>query len=432
MKLRYLLFILIALLGVVVIYVFFPLNEDLVTNSDKPVKIFYVDNISTAHKKLINNFNKKHLGKIEVVPIDIPFYKFSTNERKELLIRSLRSESKRIDIFAADLIWVKRFAKWAEPLEKYFTKKELGKLLPKALTTGIIDSHFVASPFYMDVSVLFYRKDLLNRLPNHKVIEKKIINSVTWQEFKELHDKYKFGSNYYIFPADEYEGLICSYTDLVLSQDKDFFKGRLPLLGKASLKSVQLLSELTNKYHLSPKVIINFREKNAYKFFSENNSLFLRGWQSFKNDSKNLDKSAGIDSLLGEARLPHFKGAKLGGTIGGWNLMVAENSSHKKEAVEFIKYTLTEEAQKILLETGSYLPVISSIYSDSSMIAKHTDFAFNKKLLDEGFLRPKLPDYTKISDILSHNLRLAIAGKLSPFQAMKKSKSEIENKRIIR
>jgi multiple sugar transport system substrate-binding protein len=32
-----------------------------------------------------------------------PFQKFSTNERKELLTRSLRSKSDRIDIFSVDL-----------------------------------------------------------------------------------------------------------------------------------------------------------------------------------------------------------------------------------------------------------------------------------------------------------------------------------------
>ncbi len=432
MKLKQFTVLLIALFGIIAIYFLFNIEESGVIYQQKPVKIYYVDNISDAHQEIIDNFNRLHSGKIEVIPIDIPFYKFSTNERKELLIRSLRSESKRIDIFAADLIWVNRFAKWAEPLEKYFSQDEIEALLPKALETGKIENHIVASPLYLDVSVLFYRTDLLKKFHNYRDIESELKKSITWEKFEALHRKSDFKDNFYYFPADEYEGLICSFAELVESQDTAFFKLNKPLTSKPAINAAKLLHDLTNKYKMSPKSVVNFREKNAYKAFIDNNGLFLRGWQSFMNDSKNLDKSSGKDFLLAEARLPHLKGARIGGTLGGWNIMLAQNSSHKKEAVEFIKFTLTEESQKILFEKGSYLPVIKSLYSDSLLIKKHPNFEFNKHLLDEGFFRQKLPDYTKISDILSHYLRLTIAGKISPETAMKKAAAEINLSRTKR
>jgi multiple sugar transport system substrate-binding protein len=33
-------------------------------------------------------FNSRNKGRIEVVPVNLPFEKFTTNERKELLARS--------------------------------------------------------------------------------------------------------------------------------------------------------------------------------------------------------------------------------------------------------------------------------------------------------------------------------------------------------
>ncbi len=431
MKRRFFIVLLLISFAVIWIFIMFSANGNFSAEENEPVKIYFVDNISKAHKIIIDKFNKLHAGKIKVVPIDIPFYKFSTNERKELLIRSLRSESKRIDIFAADLIWVNRFAKWAEPLEKYFSQKELEKLLPKALETGKINGHLVASPFYVDVSVMYYRKDLLSELPEWKKTEKEIVNSVTWKKFIELKKKTDFGKDFYIFPADEYEGLICSFTDLVLSRDKNFFNGNFSLTAEPAIKAAKLLSDLTNKYEISPKAIVDFREKNAYNYFLEHNALFLRGWWSFKNDTKNLDKFAGSDTLLGVARLPHFADCETGSTLGGWDLMLAQNSTHKKEAAEFIKFTLTEESQKILFETVSYLPVVKSLYSDEELLERYPDFAFSKQLLDEGFSRPKLPDYTKISDVVSHYLRLAIEGKISPETAMQKAQKQIENGNIF-
>lgn len=82
-----------------------------------PARIYFADNISIAHEALIKRFNETYRGEIEVIPVNLPFSKFSTNERKELLARSLRSKSDLIDVFAVDLIWVPRFAKWCEPLD---------------------------------------------------------------------------------------------------------------------------------------------------------------------------------------------------------------------------------------------------------------------------------------------------------------------------
>lgn len=93
---------------------------------DKVKKIYYADNISRAHQIVIDRFNEKYEDKIEVVPIDLPFIKFNTNLRKELLARSLRNRNTLIDVFAIDQVWNARFAKWAEPLTPYFPAKTIG------------------------------------------------------------------------------------------------------------------------------------------------------------------------------------------------------------------------------------------------------------------------------------------------------------------
>ena len=222
-----------------------------------PVKIYYVDNISSSHQKIIDNFNQLHFGKIEVVPIDIPFHKFSTNERKELLIRALRSKSERLDIFAADIIWVSRFAKWAENLDKYFTQEEKELLTKVALETGEVNNSFLASPHYLDVGVMIYRKDLLNKLKNSGKIKEKLDKSITWNEFIELGKNFDNKKHFYTYPADEYEGLICSFVELLLTQKNIFFNSKLDFRSPESEKSLQLLVDLVNKYKISPKEIVN-------------------------------------------------------------------------------------------------------------------------------------------------------------------------------
>jgi multiple sugar transport system substrate-binding protein len=427
MKINYSLILVAILVGVFLLIFSISLLKFGMLEEQGVTKIYYVDNISKTHQKIIDNFNRYNKGKIEVVPIDIPFFKFSTNERKELLIRALRGKSERLDIFAADLIWVSRFAKWTENLDKYFSQDEKNRLSKVALSTGTIDGKFLASPLYLDVSVLFYRNDLLSKLNNSDEIKTKLNNSVTWEEFIKLSDKYGKKENFYSFPADAYEGLICSFTELLLTQNENFFSSDISFANEHSEKALSLLVDLVNKHKISPQKVTNFREKGAYQNFIDNNGLFVRGWQSFTNDSKNLDKNSEIEKHVLLTQLPHLDGCETGSTIGGWNLMLAQNSRHKEEAIKFIKYTLTEEAQKILYSEGAYLPVIKSLYNDSVFVAQNPNITFAETILNTGELRPKLENYTKISDILSVYIKSAINNEISVSEALQAAEIEINN-----
>lgn len=432
MKINYSLILVAILVGVFLLIFSINLLNFGSTEEHEVIKIYYVDNISITHQKIIDNFNRYNKGEIEVVPIDIPFFKFSTNERKELLIRALRGKSERLDIFAVDIIWVSRFAKWTENLDKYFSNEEKTRLTPMAISTGLIDNNFLASPFYLDVSVLFYRKDLISKFKNSNEIERKLHESMTWKEFIELGKQYRPQNRFYTFPADAYEGLICSFAELLLTQDKDFFKKRMDFTNTYSEKALTLLVDLVNKYKISPKQVVDYREKDAYRDFITNDCLFLRGWQSFAQDNKNLEKDSKIEKFVDLAQLPHFEGCETGATIGGWNLMLAQNSQHKKEAVKFIKYTLSEEAQKILYSEGAYLPVIKSVYNDSTFCAENPGLKYAKEILDDGELRPKMEDYTKISDILSNFIKAAINNEISVHDALVSAENEINNTRRIK
>ena len=413
--------------GILLVLLFFPRFRQ--STSEKEVVIKFVDNISKAHLKIIENFNKANKNKIKVVPIDLPFYKFSTNERKEILIRALKSKLNDIDIFSADLIWVKRFSKWSEQLDKYFSQEEIKKLIPQARKTIKIGNHIYGIPLYLDVSVLFYRKDLLKKISRNNELEKELKNSMSWEKFISLALKSKFGRNYYIFPADEYEGLTCSLNELLWSEDSNFFANKIDFTDKAAKKASKFLVDLVNKYKISPPEIINFREKDTYNYFIKKDGLFLRGWQSFSKDTKNLNKSSNKEKYFGLARLPHLKNHRPCSTIGGWVMMLAKSSRHKKAAIKFMKFVLKENSQKILYALGSYLPVMKSVYQDSVFNSAHKSLKFNREILKEGIFRPQLTNYTRISDILTHYLRRAIAGEISVDMALRKTQKDIEKLR---
>lgn len=414
---------------VLVTYIFSPFGWE-TGEIVKVTKIYYVDNISEAHKKVIALFNKKYEGHIQVEAINLPFDKFSTNERKELLARFLRTKSDRIDVFAVDQIWVPRFTKWSVPVENYIRNNTQNDFLSYAEKSCTYNDTLVAIPFYIDVALMYYRKDLIEKLPNATEIKKRLKASITWEEFIKLCQNQVFENNpKFVFQADDYEGLICIFTEILSGMYGSLISDdRINVNSLEVKKAVRFLIDLIYTHKVSPKEVIKFKETQSYNYFVERNGLFLRGWPGMMRDIKDNPK---LKNIVEPIPLPHFTDSKANSVFGGWNLMVSKYSSRVQESFMFINFLLTDEVQKIMYEEGTYLPINQSIYDDTSYTKKHPELLFYKELLEKGTHRPFLKNYTTVSDILSYYINLALRKELSVDDALNNAHESINSQEIL-
>jgi len=95
-------------------------------NTSDVIELYYADRVTAAHKILIERYNKLNEGRVKVIPKDFPNFDFSTNERKEILARSLRGRGDGIDLFAVDLVWLQDLQSGVNPWINIFPtmKKE--------------------------------------------------------------------------------------------------------------------------------------------------------------------------------------------------------------------------------------------------------------------------------------------------------------------
>ena len=396
-------------------------------------RVYFADRISAAHQKIISRFNQLHEGKIEVVPVDLPFDKFSTNERKELLARSLRSRSDKLDIFSVDLIWVDRFARWCEPLDRYFPNKERANILPVALQSCFFDTSLVAMPLYIDIGVMYYREDLIQRLPDAHGIEERLRESMSWPEFLQLRDRMGYaGKPYYVFQANEYEGLVCNYLELMMGKDSSSLdSARINLQSPAAHFALQLLCDLVHRDHVSPVEVSEFDENLSYAYMLNNDAVFVRGWPNFVETFRKTYPDTAKLAHIRQAALPHFTGQHATSVFGGWNLMLSKYSTRKAEALEFIRFVETKEAQQLLYETDGLLPITESVYRDTTYMRDHPDLVYSYTLLRRGFHRPAMVDYTRISDIVSYYVRRAIRNELTVPEALQRASEMIRSNKVL-
>ncbi len=434
MKLGRLFYVIISTIIIIVIILVSNLFSHLSFNNNlnsNVTKIYFADNISSAHKEVIELFNKLNRGHIEVVPINLPFEKFSTNDRKELLARYFRSKSDRIDVFSVDQIWVPRFARWAVPLERYFPDSSRTSLLKYALNTCYYNDTLIAVPLYIDIALMYYRKDIIDRLKDSDLIEDKLKQSITWQDLIELNNRFK-DSPFFVFQGDDYEGLICIYSEILANMHGELMKNdSLLIKSPQAEKALQFLIDLINKYKISPKEVLRFKEDDSYKYYLQNNGIFLRGWKGlFKNNLMGR-KYMYLKDVVDVVPTPHIKGAKPASVFGGWNLMVSKYSSKVRESIKFIKFLSGETAQKILFEHGGFIPVNNIIYHDSLYLQNNPDLLNDIQLVKNGIYRPFSERYTHISDILSYYINLSLKGDLSPHNALHKAYDKINSKSIL-
>jgi multiple sugar transport system substrate-binding protein len=396
-------------------------------------KVYFADHISPTHQAVIQRFNQLHQGRIEVIPVNLPFSKFSTNERKELLARSLRSKSDRLDVFSVDYIWTARFAKWCEPLDNYFSEKDKANILSPTLQSCLSENKLVAMPLYIDVGMMYYRKDILAKLSDAKQIEERLQNSITWEELIALQKRLGMkGQPFYIFQGNDYEGLICNYFEILASLDENYFRGnKINLNTPTARRALQILVDFIYKDKISPPIVTQFDENKSYEYWLKNGAMFVRGWSNFMENYRMLYNDTSKFQYIGRASLPHFAGHKITSVYGGWNLMVSKFSTKKEAAIEFIRFLQTEEAKKIMFEQGDYIPVNRDVYDDSAYVKKYPKLIFYRALIERGFHRPFLVNYTQIADIVSHYVNLALKKEMTVEEALTKASSIINSNEVL-
>ncbi|MBN1998300.1 extracellular solute-binding protein, partial [candidate division KSB1 bacterium] len=324
-----------------------------------------------------------------------------------------------------------RFSKWCEPLEKYYSAAELEQIIPAALNAGFYRSHLVTIPLYMDVNLLYYRKDLIRQLPDWPDIEAKLKQSMSWKEFFQLGSRlFSAGRPFYVFSAAADEGLVLQFWQLIANQNRSILiADDISLTSKEAQTSLQLMIDVIHKYHLTPKTVFELKESQVTQYALDNNAVFFRGWPGVYKDLQNEGLFNVAD--IGRATFPHFEGHTHTPMLGGWHLMLSKHSNKKKEAVQFIKFITSKEMQTLLLEELYYLPIAKSVYRDSAIVTKYPELAYIKKLLDCGQYRPARPDYTQMSDILAYYLQAAMKNEKTAAQALKQSERFLKENKVL-
>ena len=123
--------------------------------------------------------------------------------------------------------------------------------------------------------------------------------------------------------------------------------------------------------------------------------------------------------------LPTFEGGGKAGILGGHNSSISVYTKNPGLALKFADYYASPEWQKIVLLKYSQAAVISATYDDADVKKAIPYSAELKQAISQAKPRPVSPVYTQISQAIYKNVNDALAGRVSPKDALAKADKQI-------
>ncbi len=380
---------------------------------------------------LVSKFNSETGYNLQL--IRQPTY---TDQRRQELVISLEAKQPDPDMFLMDVVWLDQFIEsdWLEPLDKYVKESNFstGPFFQNILNS--VDKHngkLYALPVFLDVGLLYYRKDLLKKFGYDSPPQ-------TWNEL--LHESLKIQKaerktdpNFYgyVWQGAQYEGLVCDFLEFIASDGGGIMKdGKIDLNTPQNKKALRFMQNIIHKYKISPlNTYTEMKEEEVRRAFQRGDALFERNWTyAWKLHQAN---DSPVKGKVGLTMLPHFDDNQSVSTLGGWHIGISRFSDEKEKAWKFIKFVSSYAVQKSLVLNVGWNPARKDVYFDKDVLKKLPTVKVLYNALQHTVARPELPYYSQVSDVIQRYVNDCLAGKLKPGKALKEmQKEEVQLEKI--
>lgn len=348
-----------------------------------------------ACKKGVSRWMQKTGKKAHVVPAPN-----GSNERLTLFQQHLAAGADDIDIYQVDMVWPGLLSRHLIDLRPHMSTDQYGHYLPQLLKNNTVNDRLVALPWFLNVGLLYYRKDLLEKY-NLSV-------PTTWDEIESSarfiqEQEKKLGNDSlwgYLFQGKAYEGLTCNAIEWIASYPQGGSivepDGRVSINNPEAIYITQKIANWVGT--ISPRGVLNYEQEDCRGIFQLGKAIFMRNWPYAWVVLNNPDSP--VAGNVGIAVLP--KGGKNGhssSVLGGWNLAVSKYSKRKKDAIDLLLFLVSPEEQRRRALEHGYYPTIQSLYDEPKIQEISPITKLMKNLLKNAVPRPAGQTGSKYSQV---------------------------------
>ncbi len=369
-------------------------------------------------------------SKLKKVSIRIETQDLTSTEklrRYKKMLQSKKPGPELLDVLSVDVIWPGVLHEYLLDLDPYFKGPVLERYLKIYLENNTVNGRLLALPLKLDVGLLFYRKDLLEKY--------KLPLPQTWEQLQEAALKIqaqeraagdaKFWG--FVFQGKAYEGLTCNALEWIGSyQGGSLIDARGKVYTNTSNVLVAMTQAASWIKKIAPPEVLKYAERESHEAFRSGHAAFLRAWPSAWAVVNEGDSP--VQGKIGVALIP--KGGEKGlhaSVLGGWSLAVSKQSKNPALAADFLQFLTSPEQQKKRALLAGAGPTMLSLYQDPEILKSAPYHEILIPILSQAVLRPSritrqfYPDVSRELWLTTHSI---LSGKTSAIRAI----SDLQNR----
>jgi multiple sugar transport system substrate-binding protein len=366
------------------------------------------------------------------IPVGLLRQPTDTSLRRQSLSVALLARGSDPDVFLMDVAWLAQFAAsgWLAPLDPYLGRAEVSgrdAFFPRIVE--LVDTwngRTVALPMYVDGGILYYRTDLLKKygIPRPPATWRQLLEDARKVQRGERRDHPGFYG--FVWQGAQYEGLVCNFLEFA-GADGGVAADRAVIVDTPrNREALRFMRDLIHEHGISPpNTYTGMKEEETRSFFQEGNALFERNWPY----AWPLHQSEGsrVKGVTAAVPLPAVEPGRGAACLGGWHVGLSRYADAPAEAARLIGFLTSRETQKKLALRLGWIPGRKDVYDDPEVAGRLPHHRELREAIERARPRPVVPYYTQVSEILQRRLNAALAGRLSPGEALAAAQREIRD-----
>jgi multiple sugar transport system substrate-binding protein len=372
--------------------------------------------------RLLRDFEASHPG-VRVQSEAIPW---NADEQHQFYVVNLEGGNPGFDVLMLDVIWVPEFARagWLLDLAGAVPSAEVAAHFPVAVEAAKADGHLWAIPWMMNVGLLYYRKDLLDKYGFHP--------PQTYAELVAQAERIKAGErgarlDGFLWQGKQYEGMVVNVLEGLWANGTDVLgpsDAVFPQPDRAE-EVLAFLRALIDR-RVSPAWVSAADEELTRHAFQDGRAIFLRNWPYCLDLFEQPDSA--VRGKVGIAPLPrHAHGTTGVGSSGGAHIGVYRHTRYPDAAIALARFLTSDAAERAMVKSAAISPSRMSLYRDPEIEPSRPSFPAIQSLTLMARPRPIRPFYLMLSTMLQPEFSAAIVAVKTPAQAVTAARHQIEH-----
>lgn len=364
-------------------------------------------------EKIVQDFTQK-----SGISVKYDLLEFTPLTTKTVTLGAAKSDL--YDVFSTHTAQIGSFFNYFAPLNEYFSADDL-KDFYEVGVKYLADpktNHLAAIPRNMDARTQYYRKDVYD--------ENNLKPAVTWDDLVSASEKVTGNGHYGLVVPGQGDPAQRTFSDFLWQAGGEWVdeQNKPSFNSTEGIKALTFHRDLIQKYKVVPPDAVSYQWNENSSEFSSGSVFATFDWPGAFATLSSPDTS----KIVGKWSTAPYVRDKAAISCAISHAMALNSVSKKKDAaVEFIKYTVSPEAQALNFQQFSNFPSRLSVAKQAVAAATGQQAEWLAQLettIATGKEWPKLPGFSRVCTLMFAAIERALSNQMSPEDLLNQAAKE--------